>query len=252
MQNAGFEQSQNDYSLFIKRDKCWITILLVYVDDIVITRNNPHSIKALKEYLHSVIQVKDLGNLKYFLGIEVARSKAGIYLNQRKYTLDLLSDAKITGVKPCDTPMEQHVRLTTAEYDEVTKNSEHLDKLLPDAEKFRRLIGRLVYLTITRPDICYSVQNLSQFMNAPKVSHMESAIRILKYLKSTPGLGILLFSNGPIELNAFCDSDWATCPMTRRSVTRYCIQLGKTHSFPGKQKSRMWCLDHRRKQNIEP
>lgn len=103
-----------------------------------------------------------------------------------------------------------------------------LDKLLPDAEKYRRLIGRLIYLTITRPYICYSVQNLSQFMHAPKVSHMESAIRVLKHLKSTPGLGILLSSIGPIELSAFCDSDWPTCPMTRRSVTRYCYQLGNS------------------------
>lgn len=136
-----------------------------------------------------------------------------------------MSDASLTRAKPCDTPMEQNVRLTTAEYDVVTKNFESLDKLLLDANKYRRLIGRLVYLTTTRPDICYSIQNLSQFMHAPKISHMESAVRVLKYLKSTPGLGILLSSNGPFYLSAFCDSDWATFPMTRRSVTGYCIKL---------------------------
>lgn len=152
MIKGGFEQSKNDHSLFIKRDGSWITVLLVYVDDMVITGNHLESITALREYLHSVIQVMNLGDLKCFLGIEVARSKAGIYLNQRKCAVELLSDASLTGVKPCDTPMDQNLRLTS-KYDEVVNNSALNDALLPNAERYRRLIGWLIYLTITRTDI---------------------------------------------------------------------------------------------------
>lgn len=228
MIQKGYEQSKYDHSLFVKKDGMHITLLLVYVDDIVITGNHMDSIKALKKHLHTAIQVKDLGTLKFFLGIEVARSKQGIYLNQRKYALELLSEAGVLGAKPYDTPMEQNLRLTSKEYDESLGEENLNDPLLSDAGVYKRLIGRLIYLTITRPDICYAVQNLSQFMHAPKVSHMEAANRILRYLKGTPGMGILLPSTCAVSLEAFCDSDWGTCPMSRRSVTGYCIKLGKS------------------------
>ncbi|XP_073119656.1 uncharacterized protein [Henckelia pumila] len=168
--------------------------------------NDLNAITELKFFLHQNLAIKDLGPLKYFLGIEVARSSIGICLNQQKYTLELLSDVGMTGCKPYDTPMEQHLQLTTIDY--------------------QHLIGRLIYLTITRPDICFAVQTLSQYMQAPKQSHMNAAFRVLGYLKKTPALGIFLPSNNDLKLSAYCDSDWGSCLMSQKSVTGFVVKLG--------------------------
>lgn len=225
MKHAGFSQSLHDHSLFYKRDNNSITLLFLYVDDIVITGNDSLAITALKEYLHAHLDIKDLGPLKFFLGIEVARSKTGICLNQRKYTLELLSDAGMTGCKPFDTPMEQHLKLTTLEYDQLNQTTGS-DPLLVDPLSYQRLVGRLIYLTITRPDICFAIQNLSQFMQSPKQSHVAAAHRVLGYLKSSPALGIFLSATSDLKLSAYCDSDWGSCPMSRRSLTGYVVKLG--------------------------
>ncbi|XP_073294587.1 uncharacterized protein [Primulina huaijiensis] len=227
MKLAGFTQSANDHSFY----------------DIIITGSSEKSISDLKVYLHSQIHIKDLGSLRYFLGIEVARSKVGIYLNQRKYVLELLADSGLTGAKPCDTPAVQHLKLTSHELDEFSRKnsiSGLADPLLSNPDAYKRLVGRLIYLTVTRPDISYDVQVLSQFMHAPKKSHMDAAFRVLRYLKSAPGLGILLSASCSFSLQAYCDSDWAACPMTRRSVTGYCIKLGSSLiSWKSKKQSTM-------------
>lgn len=229
MKAAGFSQSHHDHSLFTKRDSTHITVLVVYVDDIIITRSCETSITSLKQILHSHLQIRDLGNLKYFLGIEIARSPEGIYLDQRKYVLELITDTGISGSKPFCTPMEHHNKLTTIDLDMLNTSIQPAsspDPLLTNPDSYQRLIGRLIYLTITRPNICYVVQHLSQFMHSPKQSHMDAAIRVVKYLKCSPGLGILLTAQNSMSLLAYCDSDWASCPMSRRSLTYFCIKLG--------------------------
>ena len=140
----------------------------MYVDDIIVTRNDSSAIQQLKDFLAKNFFLKDLSRLKYFLGIEVARSQQGIFLCQRKYTLDILQDAGLLSAKPSAFPMEQHLHLTLTD---VT--------LLSDPSAYHRLVGRLIYLTVTRLDIVYLVHILSQFMQDPRTTHMDATIRVL-------------------------------------------------------------------------
>uniref|UniRef100_A0A3Q7IX00 Reverse transcriptase Ty1/copia-type domain-containing protein n=1 Tax=Solanum lycopersicum TaxID=4081 RepID=A0A3Q7IX00_SOLLC len=138
-------------------------------------------------------------------------------MHQRKYTLDLISDLGLSGAKPAHSPLELHEKLTSTDLDCLIDTKD--DPLLTDISFYQRLIGRLLYLTHTRPDISFAVQTLSQFMHSPKLSHMVSATRVVRYLKKSPGLGIFLSSDCDSTLTAFCDANWASCPNTRRSVT---------------------------------
>ena len=211
----GMTRSQADHSVFFKRTTSGIVILVVYVDDIVITGSDNDGIQVLIRHLCSSFLTKDLGKLRYFLGIEVARSKAGISLSQRKYTLDLLKDTGYLGSKPVATPMETNHKLMPDD-----------GELVDDPELYRRLVGKLIYLTITRPDISYAVSIVSQFMTCPRVSHMEAVVRILKYLKNAPGRGLLYKASGHLRIEGYTDSDWAGSPADRRSTTGYCTFIG--------------------------
>ncbi|GMJ15208.1 cysteine-rich RLK (RECEPTOR-like protein kinase) 8 [Hibiscus trionum] len=225
--NAGYYQSRSDYSIFTKRKGDAMVIMLIYVDDLLITGNDSSLISELKLLLNQSFRMKDLGDLKFFLGFEVMRSKEGILLNQRKYAMELIEDLGLGGSKPASTPLEQNVKFTTAVYDkELELNVE--DKLLEDVTIFQRLIGRLIYLTHTRPDIMFAVQNLSQFMHQPKESHMLAALRIVKYIKKNSSQGLLFEASNEKQITAYCDSDWASCPISRKSVTGYCIKIGKS------------------------
>ncbi|XP_019251165.1 PREDICTED: uncharacterized protein LOC109230090 [Nicotiana attenuata] len=200
-------------------------MVLVYVDDMLITGDSLKLIEETKNNLHQVFKMKDLGELKYFLGIEFARSKQGILMHQRKYTLELVSELGLSAAKPIATPLDTNAKLTTKEYDDHCKG-QPADDPSADINSYQRLIGRLLYLTVTRPDISFSVQTLSQFLQQPKRSHMEAAIRIVKYIKNQPGRGILLSSTNNNNIIAYCDADWAACPISRKSVTGYLIKIG--------------------------
>lgn len=210
-------KSYSDYSLFtLSKGELQLSVL-IYVDDMIIAGNNTFAMQSFKSYLCDCFKMKDLGALKYFLGLEVARSKHGFYVCQRKYALDIISETGLLGSKPADFPMEQNHRLALA-----------TGKELEDGEKYRRLIGRLVYLAITRPDLAYSVHILSQFMQSPREEHWEAALRVVRYLKKCPSQGILLSSDSALQLEGWCDSDWASCPLTRRSLTGWFVLLGTT------------------------
>ncbi|XP_070032694.1 uncharacterized mitochondrial protein AtMg00810-like [Nicotiana tomentosiformis] len=192
----------------------------------LITRPNLTLIAEMKTKLQHTFKMKDLGDLKYFLGIEFARSQRGILMHQRKYTPELIYELVLGAAKPAATLIEANIKLTTKEYDEHTSNSNTTDdEVLTDISQYQILLGKLLYLTVTRPYIAYSVQTLSQFMQKPK-RHLESAQRVVRYVKNQPGQGILLSSKQRNTITAYCDVDWASCPITRKSVTRFFIKYG--------------------------
>ncbi|CAL1383720.1 unnamed protein product [Linum trigynum] len=211
----GFNQSFSDYSLFTKKTSQGITIILVYVDDIILSGDDQDMIQEAKDFLSKEFKVRDLGKLKYFLGLEIARSSAGISVTQRKYCLDLLIDTGFLSSKPSKTPSDMKTRL-----------SQFNDEESEDPYEYKSLVGRLSYLTTTRPDISYSVQQLCQFQAQPKKSHLKASHRILMYLKNSPGQGLFFASNTDFTLTGYSDSDWGACPDTRRSITGYCTFLG--------------------------
>nr|XP_043625611.1 uncharacterized mitochondrial protein AtMg00810-like [Erigeron canadensis] len=191
--------------------------MLVYVDDIVLTGNNESEIEKVKALMNSKYKIKDLGRLKYFLGIEVINCENGICLSQRKYCLELLNEFGLLGCKPITTPLEQNLTF---------KNDS--SKPLEIISAYQKLIGKLIYLTLTRPDICYAVQCLSQFMHAPTQQHLIAGFRILRYLKSSPGNGLYIVKSETLNLRGYSDADWARCLMTRRSVSGYSVFLGNS------------------------
>ncbi|XP_019150318.1 PREDICTED: uncharacterized protein LOC109147132 [Ipomoea nil] len=190
--------------------------LLVYVDDVILASSDRDQIQQIKDHLHSTFQIKDLGNLRFFLGLEVARTQKGIAVNQRKYALDLLKETGFLSSKPVRTPMIQ-----------TSKLSQDTGTPLEENSQYRRLIGKLLYMTITRPDICFAIQQLSQFLDKPTTDHLQAAHRILRYVKNSPSKGIFFPANSSLKLRGFADSDWAACIDTRRSVTGFCMFLGE-------------------------
>ncbi|XP_070673914.1 uncharacterized mitochondrial protein AtMg00810-like [Malus domestica] len=217
IQKAGYQQSKADYSLFTKAQGTSFTAVLIYVDDILLIGNDLQEMERLKTFLLTRFRIKDLGDLKYFLGIEFSRCQKGIFMFQRKYALDILQDSGLMGARPDKFPIEQNLKLTPID-----------GALLDDPTKYRRLVGRLIYLTVTRPDIVFSVRALSQFMHEPRKPHWDAALRILRYIKGTPGQVLLFPVSDNLELKAFCDSNWGACHATRRSVTGYCVFLGNS------------------------
>ena len=210
MKATGYQQSNADHTLFVKHKDVKVTTLIVYVDDMILTGDDSKEMRTLQEYLSAEFEMKDLGQLKYFLGIEVARSKQGISLSQHKYLLDLLSETGMLAYKPVETPIQINHRLGILP-----------DQIPTDIGRYQRLVGKLIYLTHTRPDITYTVGIVSQFMHAPSEEHMDAIYRILRYLKGAPGKGLLYSKNGVLNIEGYTDADWARDQTTRKSTSGY-------------------------------
>nr|GEV43342.1 ribonuclease H-like domain-containing protein [Tanacetum cinerariifolium] len=173
-------------------------------------------IAKFKHFLSNRFKIKDLGELKYFLCIEVLKVSGGWCLSQRKYCLELLHDFGLLACRPVLTPLPENIILA---YKETEK-----DKFLVNITSYQRLVGKLIYLTLARPTISYAVHCLSQHMHAPLKSHFDIALRLPKYLKLAPGFGVQFVKRqSGFDIKAFSDSDWAKCLITRRSVSGYCV-----------------------------
>ena len=214
MKEFGYKQSQGDHTLFIKHSAArGVTALLVYVDDIIVTRNDEREKHDLKQRLAKEFEIKELGKLKYFLGIEVAYSTQGIFISQQKYVTDLLVEIGKIRYKPISTLMDPNHKLGEAKEEPTV-----------DKKMYQRLVGRLIYLAHTQPDIAYSMSMISQFMYDPREPHLQVAYRML--LKSNPGKGILFKKNDTLALEAYTDADYAGSIVDQRSTTGYCTFLG--------------------------
>ena len=184
MKKYGYEQSNLDHTLFLKIQGELVTCLIVYVDDMILIRSDAEEIRSLRKKLFEEFKMKDLGELRYFLGIEVLKSKNEIFISRRKYILDLLAETGMVDCKPADTPMVVNHELEMKEGGK-----------LANKEKYQRLVGKLIYLAHTRLDIAYSVAVVSQFMHNPQVEHMGAAMRIVRYLKGSHGRGVTFRMN---------------------------------------------------------
>ena len=214
---CGFYSSDHDPALFIHVSSRGRTLLLLYVDDMLITGDDPDHIDHVKTYLSKEFQMSDLGALSYFLGIEVLQTQNGIYLSQAKYIQDLLDRSGLSDTRTVATPMDLHLSLRPTD-----------GTPLEDPSRYRHLVGSLVYLTVTRPDIAHAVQILSQFVSAPTSVHYGHLLRVLRYLRGTKTQCLFYDSNSPLQLHAYSDATWASDPTDRRSITGYCILLGSS------------------------
>ncbi|PRQ31062.1 putative RNA-directed DNA polymerase [Rosa chinensis] len=215
MKKIGYRQSNSDHTLFLKHQCGKVTALIIYVDDMVVTGDDLEEIQRLQGQLSSEFEMKDLGSLKYFLGIEVARGKGCIVLSQRKYVLDLLAETGMLDCQPINTPIEQNHRL-----------AEYLDQVPTNKARYQRLVGRLIYLSHTRPDLAYAVSVVSQFMHNPSEAHMGAVFRILRYLKSAPGKGLIFSKYSHLDVSGYTDADWAGNITDRRSTSGYFTFVG--------------------------
>ncbi|XP_070013007.1 uncharacterized mitochondrial protein AtMg00810-like [Nicotiana sylvestris] len=215
--SRGYIVSRNDYSLFLKHSSSSIVIVAVYVDDVLVTGNDTTEITSLKSFLDQQFRIKDLGILHYFLGLEVLRESAGVIITQRKFVVDMLTEFDSHDLSPVSAPLHVPCKITSN-----TRNP------LSNPLVYCRLVGKLNFLTNTRPDLSYSVQLLSQFMHSPCEGHFQAALHVLRYVKGTVGQGLFMSTTSDFKLHAFCDRDWAACPESRRSISGFIVLLGSS------------------------
>ncbi|XP_066317652.1 uncharacterized mitochondrial protein AtMg00810-like [Miscanthus floridulus] len=191
--------------------------VLVYVDDIIVASSSTAATHALLQDLQHEFALKDLGDLHYFLGIEVKRNQEGLVLSQQKYASDILSRAGMSNCKSIDTPLATSEKLSLTDGDKLGTE---------DSTKYHSMVGALQYLTLTRPDICYAVNKVCQFLHAPTMVHWSAVKRILRYIKGSWNTGLKISKSNSMIISAFSDADWAGCVDDRRSTGGFAVFLG--------------------------
>ncbi|GJX37179.1 ribonuclease H-like domain-containing protein [Tanacetum coccineum] len=191
-----------------------VAYLILYVDDIIITASSTTLIQQLIDSLHREFDMTNLGALNYFLGISVVRHYTGLFLSQRKYALQLLERAHMVNCNPSRTPVDTESKLGPNGVP------------VQDPTMYQSLAGGLQYLTFTRPDLSYAVQQICLYMPDPQEPHLAAPKRILRYVQGTLDLGLHLYASSTTSLVGYTDADWAGCPSTYRSTSGYCVFLG--------------------------
>ncbi|GJR74699.1 ribonuclease H-like domain, reverse transcriptase, RNA-dependent DNA polymerase [Tanacetum coccineum] len=212
----GYRRGAIDKTLFIKKDRRDIMLVQVYVDDIIFGSTKSSMVKDFEELMQKEFKMSSMGELTFFLGLQVKQTSAGIFLSQDKYVKDILNKFDFRTIKPASTPIEAHKSLGKDEEGEDV-----------DVHLYRSMIGCLMYLTASRPDIMFAVCLCARFQVTPKVSHLHAVKRIFRYLKHQPKLGLWYPKDSPFHLEAFSDSDYAGDNHDRRSTSGGCQYLGR-------------------------
>ncbi|KAI3799572.1 hypothetical protein L1987_34871 [Smallanthus sonchifolius] len=211
----GFKSSKCDNSLFLYSSGGETAYLLLYVDDIVLTASSDTVLRSIIQTLSREFAMTNLGQLHHFLGITVKRDATSLFLSQPQYTKEIIDRASMTNCKPCVTPVDLAAKISATD-----------GSLFHDPTLYRSLAGALQYLTFTRPDITYAVQQICLFMHEPRDPHFAFMKRIIRYLQGTPDYGIRITKSPCHNLVAYSDADWGGCPDSRRSTSGYCVFLG--------------------------
>jgi hypothetical protein len=212
--SLAFTKSKENPNLYYKVEDGSLVILLLYVNDLFLT-GEEKPIPESKRKLVVEFKMKDLGIMHYFLGLEVWQRQDEIFLNQGKYTIEILKRFDIMDCKVMPTPMMTNLKLLSETSSETM-----------DVTMYRQMIESLMYLTNTRPDICFAVNTLSQYMVESRHVHLIVAKHILRYLKGTIDYGLRYTSNQEMSLHGYVDSDWFGSVADRKSTSRCCFNLG--------------------------
>ncbi|GJQ98723.1 putative ribonuclease H-like domain-containing protein [Tanacetum coccineum] len=204
-----FQRGKIDKTLFIKRYKGDILLVQVYVDDIIFGSTKKELCNAFEKLMHEKFQMCSIGELIFFLGLQVQQKNDGIFISQDKYVGEFLKKFEFTKVNTTSTPMETQKPLLKDE-----------DGKEVDVYMYRSMIGSLMYLTSSRPDIMFAVCACARYQVNPKVSHLHAVKRIFRYLKGQPKLGLWYPKDSPFDLEAYTDSDYAGASLDRKSTTR--------------------------------
>ncbi|GJU66799.1 putative ribonuclease H-like domain-containing protein [Tanacetum coccineum] len=213
----GFRRGTIDKTLFIKKDKGDILLVQVYVDDIIFGSTKKSLCVEFEQMMHKRFQMSSMGELTFFLGLQVKQKDDGIFISQDKYVADILKKFDFVTVKTASTPIETNKALLKDE------EAEDVDVYL-----YRSMIGSLMYLIASRPDIMFAVCACARFQVTPKVSHLHAVKRIFRYLKGQPKLGLWYPRDSPFDLEAFSDSDYTRASLDRKSTIGCCQFLGKS------------------------
>ncbi|KAK4355910.1 hypothetical protein RND71_024881 [Anisodus tanguticus] len=211
----GFTHSRSDNSLFIYRHGSSLAYILLCVDDIILTAPSDALRQSIMTMLSSEFAMKDLEPLSYFLGIAVSRHSDGLFLSQRKYATEIIERAGMSSCKSTSTPVDTKPKLS------VAAGTPYEDPTL-----YRSLAGALQYLTFTRPDITYVVQQVCLFMHDPRIEHMNALKHIIRYIQGTLDYGLHLYPSSTSTLVSYTNADWGGCPDTIWSTSGYCMFLG--------------------------
>ncbi|KAM6587307.1 hypothetical protein CsatA_009912 [Cannabis sativa] len=213
----GFSMGKADNTLFIKRKSKDIIIVQIYVDDIIFGATNDALCEEFSKCMHSEFEMSMMGELNFFLGLQIKQQKDGIFIGQTKYIKDLLQKFDLANAKSMNTPMSTSIKM---DKDESGKNV--------DITKYRGMIGSLLYLTASRPDILFSVGLCARYQSCPKESHLSAVKRIFRYLIGTMNLGLWYPKNSNFEIVSYSDADFAGCKTDRKSTSGTCHFLGNS------------------------
>lgn len=232
LKSKGYKQTLSDHTLFVKAKGSKNCILIVYVDDTILTGDHFEEIERVKATLGKKFEVKDLDKPKYFLGMEVDRSRRGIYISKRKYILDLLTETDMLGCgavetlievkKPKKKPKDKNGKEKDSEEEENSNEEYDKEKEATDKERYKKLVEKLIYLSHTRLDIAFAISVAIQYMSCPMKSHMEVVYKILRYLKCTPGKRLFFTKHEQRSIEVKIDASWGRTYKNQRSTFGYC------------------------------